>query len=47
MHVPPGPMLLAAFGGLVTEFISIKLLYSGQKGDLNLKVLSGMFYKPF
>jgi cobalt-zinc-cadmium efflux system protein len=37
MHVPPGPMLLAAFGGLITEFISIKLLYSGQKGDLNLK----------
>lgn len=37
MHVPPGPMLLAAFGGLITEFIAIKLLYSGQKGDLNLK----------
>lgn len=37
MEVPPGPMLLAAFGGLVTEFIAIKLLYSGQKGDLNLK----------
>ena len=37
MHVLPGPMLVAAFGGLITEFISIKLLYSGQKGDLNLK----------
>jgi cobalt-zinc-cadmium efflux system protein len=37
MHVSPGPMLLAAFGGLVTEFISIKLLFGGQKGDLNLK----------
>ena len=37
MHVPPGPMLLAAFGGLITEFISIKLLYGGQKDDLNLK----------
>jgi cobalt-zinc-cadmium efflux system protein len=28
---------LAAIGGLVTEFIAIKLLYGGQKGDLNLK----------
>lgn len=37
MEVPPGPMLLAAFGGLITEFIAIKLLFSGQKGDLNLK----------
>lgn len=37
MHVPPGAMLIAAFGGLVTEVISIKLLYSGQKGNLNLK----------
>jgi cobalt-zinc-cadmium efflux system protein len=37
MHVPAGPMLLAAIGGLVTEFIAIKLLYGGQKGDLNLK----------
>jgi cobalt-zinc-cadmium efflux system protein len=30
-------MLVAAFGGLVTEFIAIKLLYSGQRGDLNVK----------
>ena len=37
IHVPPGAMLIAAFGGLVTEVISIKLLYSGQKGNLNLK----------
>jgi cobalt-zinc-cadmium efflux system protein len=37
MHVPPGAMLIAAFGGLVTEVISIKLLDSGQKGNLNLK----------
>ncbi|MFW6027237.1 MAG: cation diffusion facilitator family transporter [bacterium] len=31
------PMLIAAAGGLVTEFISMRLLYSGQKGDLNIK----------
>ena len=37
MELPPVPMLAAAFGGLVTEFIAIKLLYSGQKADLNIK----------
>jgi cobalt-zinc-cadmium efflux system protein len=37
MELPPVPMLLAAFGGLVTETIAIKLLYSSQKGDLNIK----------
>jgi cobalt-zinc-cadmium efflux system protein len=37
MELPPVPMLAAAFGGLVTEFIVIKLLYSGQKGDLKIK----------
>jgi len=31
------PMLIAAAGGLITEFIAIKLLYSKQKEDLNLK----------
>ena len=31
------PMLLAALGGLVTELISIKLLYKKQKGNLNMK----------
>src|SRR5919108_6153743 len=35
MELPPAPMLVAAIGGLVTEFISIKLLYTGQKSDLN------------
>lgn len=29
--------MIAAAGGLVTEFIAIRLLYSGQKGDLNLR----------
>ena len=37
IELPPVPMLAAAFGGLVTEFIAIKLLYTGQKGDLNMK----------
>lgn len=37
IHLPTGFMLLAAFGGLITEFISIKLLYSGQKSNLNIK----------
>jgi cobalt-zinc-cadmium efflux system protein len=37
MDLPAVPMLFAAFGGLVTEFIAIKLLYSSQKGDLNIK----------
>lgn len=37
MELPPVPMLAAAFGGLATEFIAIKLLYSGQKSNLNVK----------
>ena len=32
-----GPMLVAAFGGLITEAISLRLLYSGQKSNLNIK----------
>ena len=31
------PMFIAAFGGLVTEVISIRLLYSGQKDNLNIR----------
>lgn len=30
-------MLIAAFGGLITEAISIKLLFVGQKNNLNIK----------
>jgi cobalt-zinc-cadmium efflux system protein len=30
-------MLIAAAGGIVTEVISLWLLYGGQKGDLNLR----------
>nr|NIM38655.1 cation diffusion facilitator family transporter [Hydrotalea flava]NIO94581.1 cation diffusion facilitator family transporter [Hydrotalea flava] len=37
IHLPTTPMLLAAFGGLITEFIAIKLLYGAQKGNLNIK----------
>lgn len=37
VELPLLPMFVAAFGGLVTEAISIKLLYSRQKGNLNMK----------
>jgi cobalt-zinc-cadmium efflux system protein len=37
IDLPTTPMLLAAFGGLITEVISLKLLYSGQKGDINMR----------
>ena len=37
IDLPTTPMLLAAFGGLIIEIISIKLLYASQKGNLNIK----------
>ncbi len=40
IHIPACPARTHASGSLwrlITEFISIKLLNSGQKGDLNLK----------
>ncbi len=37
IELPLIPMLIAAFGGLVTEVISIKLLFSKQKDNLNMK----------
>lgn len=37
IELPTTPMLIAAAGGLVTEIISLRLLYGGQKGDLNLR----------
>lgn len=37
VEIPTTPMLIAAAGGLVTEVISLWLLYGGQKGDLNLR----------
>ncbi|MBZ0216552.1 MAG: cation diffusion facilitator family transporter [Fimbriimonadaceae bacterium] len=37
IDLPTTPMLIAAAGGLFTEFISMKLLFSRQKGDLNMR----------
>jgi cobalt-zinc-cadmium efflux system protein len=37
IDIPTTPMLIAAAGGLITELISLRLLYGGQKGDLNLR----------
>ncbi len=37
IEVPTVPMLWAAAGGLVTEFISLWLLFGRQKGNLNMK----------
>lgn len=37
IELATGPMLLAAAGGLLTEFISLYLLYRQQKNDLNIK----------
>ena len=37
IDLPTGPMLFAAAGGLVTEFISLFLLYKQQGDDLNVR----------
>jgi cobalt-zinc-cadmium efflux system protein len=37
IHLPTTPMLIAAAGGIITELISIKLLYTAQKTSLNIK----------
>lgn len=37
MEVAAGPMLLAAGGGLITEFISLWLLFGSDKDNLNIK----------
>lgn len=37
IDLPTTPMLLAAAGGIITEVISLRLLYAGQQGDLNIK----------
>ncbi len=37
VEIPTGPMFLAATGGLITEAISLKLLYQKQKNSLNVK----------
>jgi len=37
IDLPTGPMLLAAAGGLITEVISLWLLFGGQKNNLNMQ----------
>ncbi|MGF7118915.1 cation diffusion facilitator family transporter [Methanobacterium oryzae] len=37
IEIPTTPMFIAAIGGIITEVISIKLLFSGQKENINLK----------
>lgn len=37
IHLPTGPLLWVAAGGLVTEVISLGLLYRQQREDLNVK----------
>ncbi len=37
VDLPTTPMLFAAVGGLITEVISLKLLFSAQKDDLNMR----------
>lgn len=37
IELPTMPMLAAALGGLVIEFISLRALYASQKGNLNVR----------
>jgi len=37
IELPTGPMLLAAAGGLATEFVSLALIWKQSKSDLNVK----------
>ncbi|NNL47542.1 MAG: cation transporter [Acidimicrobiia bacterium] len=37
IHLPTGPMLWVAFGGLVTEVISLGLMWQSSKDDLNAR----------
>ncbi len=37
LDLPTTPMLIAAAGGILTEVISLRLLYAGQRDDLNIK----------
>lgn len=37
LELPTGIMFLAAFGGLITEFISFKLIFKSQKTNMNMK----------
>ena len=46
VELSTGPMLVAAFGGLITEAISLRLLYNGQKSNLNIKGRTGISFRP-
>ncbi len=37
IHLPTGPMLWVAFGGLVTEVISLSLIWKSSRDDLNAR----------
>lgn len=37
IELPTTPMFIAAGGGIIIEIIALKLLYSGQKSNLNIK----------
>lgn len=37
IELPPGPMLAAAAGGLLTEFISLGLIWKQSRSDLNVR----------
>ena len=37
MDLPATPLLAAAAGSIMTELVALRLLYAGQKGDLNLR----------
>ena len=37
IDLPTTPMLFAAAGGILTEIVSLRLLYASQKSDLNIK----------
>lgn len=37
IHLPTGPMLLVALGGLVTEVISLGLMWNASRNDLNAR----------
>lgn len=37
IHLPTGPMLWVALGGIATEVVSLVLLYRHQQGDLNIR----------
>ncbi|MEF8834098.1 MAG: cation diffusion facilitator family transporter, partial [Halofilum sp. (in: g-proteobacteria)] len=37
IELPPAPMLVAAFGGIITEIISLALMWQHSRSDLNVR----------